>query len=169
MKPDFEELYRQEIDFIWRQLRRFGVLEAEIEDAAQEVFLIAHRKLSTFDPERAKPRTWLWGIARGVASNRRRGMKRQGHRERVTPLPSPRLLMADVEARDQLRLVMECLRSLTEKQQEIFILVELEGFTIPEVSEMTGINPNTLSTRLRQGRQAFATEFASSGQSEGEK
>ena len=32
------------VDFIWRALRRLGVLEADLADAAQQVFLVMARK-----------------------------------------------------------------------------------------------------------------------------
>ena len=34
---------------MWRTLRRFGVRESALEDAAQDVFLIAHRKAGAWD------------------------------------------------------------------------------------------------------------------------
>lgn len=167
-KPTFDELYRTELDFLWRQMRRFGVPDGDVEDATQEVFLIAHRKWASFDPERAKPRSWLWGIARGVAANRRRSLKGKEVTERVTPLPAPGGTAHEVEARERLLMVDACLAELGAKQREIFEFVEIEGMTVPEVSAITGVNPNTLSTRLRQARRAFATKFASLRQSGGE-
>src|SRR5687767_11675524 len=64
----FEEIYDRHVDVVWRALRRFGVAESSIEDAVQEVFLVAFRKLETFEGKSAVS-TWLYGIAAHVARN----------------------------------------------------------------------------------------------------
>ena len=46
---DFEAIYRQHIDFVWRTLRLCGVPPAMLEDAAHEVFIVVHRKLPEYD------------------------------------------------------------------------------------------------------------------------
>ncbi|PKN48753.1 MAG: RNA polymerase sigma factor, partial [Deltaproteobacteria bacterium HGW-Deltaproteobacteria-20] len=46
---EFRELYDANLPFVWRSLRRLGVSEAEAADAAQEVFLVIHRKLPEFE------------------------------------------------------------------------------------------------------------------------
>ena len=52
-------------------LRRLGVREADVADAAQEVFLVAHRREQEFEG-RSSRSTWLFGIALRVASDRRK-------------------------------------------------------------------------------------------------
>ena len=42
----FEEVYEAHFAFAWRSLRALGVPPASIDDAAQDVFVIVHRKLS---------------------------------------------------------------------------------------------------------------------------
>src|SRR5262249_42263098 len=67
----FEEIYRAHFRFVWRSLRRLGVEERNVADAAQEVFLVVHRKLPGFEG-RAKMTTWLFGICLRVAQARAR-------------------------------------------------------------------------------------------------
>lgn len=50
---NFEAIYRQNFAFAWRSLRRLGVPERDLGDAAQEVFLVVHRKLQQLDLERS--------------------------------------------------------------------------------------------------------------------
>src|SRR5205807_1933250 len=40
----FRAMYEHQVDFVWRNLRRLGVSEAEVDDKTQEVFVIAHRR-----------------------------------------------------------------------------------------------------------------------------
>ena len=48
-------------------LRQLGVEDGLLEEASQEVFLVLARRFAEFDAERSLA-SWLWGIARGVAS-----------------------------------------------------------------------------------------------------
>ena len=68
---DFAAVYRREFDYVWSCLRALGVHEAELEDGAQAVFLVVHRRLAEFDG-RAQLRTWLFAIAARVAARGRR-------------------------------------------------------------------------------------------------
>ncbi|HEX8724580.1 MAG TPA: hypothetical protein VF737_04215, partial [Gemmatimonadaceae bacterium] len=45
----FRQLYERQVDFVWRNLRRLGVDEAEAEDRTQEVFVVAHRRFDEFE------------------------------------------------------------------------------------------------------------------------
>src|SRR4029077_5532314 len=67
----FEEAYRANFAFVWRSLRRLGVREENAADAAQELFIVVHRKLPEF-AGRSKLTTWLYGVCFRVASERRR-------------------------------------------------------------------------------------------------
>ena len=63
----FEEVYAQHVRFVWRTVRSFGVAEAQLEDAVQDVFVVVHRRLREWEG-RAAITTWLFAIARRVAS-----------------------------------------------------------------------------------------------------
>src|SRR5882724_11429589 len=67
----FEDVYATHVAFVWRVLRTFGVHEAQIEDAVQDVFVVVHRRLGEWQGKAAIT-TWLFSIARRVASNHRR-------------------------------------------------------------------------------------------------
>src|SRR5689334_15233045 len=67
----FKEVYEEQFRFVWRSLRRLGVRESDVADAAQDVFLVVHRRLGEFEG-RSKVSTWLYGICYRVARDRRR-------------------------------------------------------------------------------------------------
>ena len=154
--PDFDSLYDGQVDGVWRMLERFGVPEAGLEDAVQEVFIIAHRRLPGFRGE-SSLKTWLGGICVRVAKDVRRTLSRKGGLERLDetmPQPGPQL-EERVGHRQALAHVLRLLEELDEDQREVFVLAELEGLTAPEIAEATGVNLNTLYTRLRTARQCF--------------
>jgi RNA polymerase sigma-70 factor (ECF subfamily) len=51
--------------------------------------------------------------------------------------------------------VEQLLAKLDAERREVLLLVDVEGYTVPEVATATGVNLNTLYTRLRSARQQF--------------
>lgn len=151
------QIYREQFDFVWRSLRGLGFGESEAEDLAQDVFLVARRRLPDFDRERPL-RPWLFGILRRVAKDRRRSATRTERRLRLLPAttaaaPSPERSAAQAEAVD---FVEGFLATLDESRRTIFVLSEAEGMSGTEIAEALSLNRNTVYTRLRAARQQFA-------------
>src|SRR5262249_12105651 len=68
---DFARIYAQHFDEVARWAGALGGPAADIDDLAQEVFLVVHRKLGHFDGRNL--RAWLYAItARTVSDHRRR-------------------------------------------------------------------------------------------------
>src|SRR5262245_54234162 len=68
---EFEALYAEHFAFVWRSLRRLGVPAPHLDDAAQDVFIVALRRSHEFRGS-SSYRTWLFGIASNVAREQRR-------------------------------------------------------------------------------------------------
>ncbi len=163
-RPSFDEIYDRHFAFVWRVLRSLGVPDALVEDAAQDVFLIVHRKLDHFS-HRASIRTWLFAIAARIASNYRRSVRRKAH---VEPLgedaevledtrPSP---LATVEQQEALRLLETALDALDERKRIAFVLSEIEGMSVPEIAELLELNVRTTYSRVHFAREEFAKALA---------
>jgi DNA-directed RNA polymerase specialized sigma24 family protein len=73
----FRAMYDGHVDFVWRNLRRMGVLESEVDDRTQEVFLVAHRRFDEFHDRGHGSRAWLFQIVLRVASDARRHHRRR--------------------------------------------------------------------------------------------
>lgn len=156
-RPEFPALYDDNVDMVWRALRRLGVPEPQLEDAVQEVFLTAHRRLDAFEG-RSAVTTWLYGIAVFVARNARRTARRKpetpllpAHEEALISAPPDEALAG----RDASRLVESLLAELPEEKREVFVLAELEQLSGPEIAASLELNLNTVYGRLRHARQAF--------------
>ena len=83
-----------QFDFIWRSLRRLGVPEDAVDDAAQRVFWVAAKNLARI--EAATERAYLFGTAMRIASDirRARARGREHHDENEIafaphPMPGP--------------------------------------------------------------------------------
>jgi RNA polymerase sigma-70 factor (ECF subfamily) len=131
--------------------------DAELEDALQDVFLTAHRRLASFEA-RSEFRTWLYGIARHVARSHRRRRGRKESRQAALPegLASPeRTPDEQVADRQAWAFVEQFLDRLDEPHREVFVLCELEQLPAPEVAVLVDAKLNTVYSRLRAARQAF--------------
>jgi RNA polymerase sigma-70 factor (ECF subfamily) len=150
----FDTVYAGNVAFVWRVLRTFGVSEAQIEDAVQDVFVVVHRRLPEFEG-RAAITTWLFAIARRVASAARR--KRAGDRtETMKDEPAGDAdTFAQLSRAQAAATVMAILETMDEDKRIVFALVELEQLSVPEVATMLSLNLNTAYSRLRLARAAF--------------
>lgn len=161
---DFDEVYETHVDYVWRVLATFGVPEARLEDATQDVFVIVHDKLSTFEG-RSKLTTWLYAIARNVALDIVRRVARErgrseallGAREPEATAPSPEERVGDAEAR---RILRQLLDALEPGRREVFVLVEIEQVPVREVARRLRLNENTVWSRLRLARGQFERHAA---------
>jgi RNA polymerase sigma-70 factor (ECF subfamily) len=155
-EPDskaFAALYAQHLRAVWRTLQRLGIHPAGLDDAVQEVFLTAWRRWADFEG-RSSERTWLLGISIRVAADTRRKQRPTEGGSHALPVsaPGPESTAA---SREVSRRVNALLARLAPERREVLLLVDLEGYTVPEVAEATGVNLNTLYTRLRAARQEF--------------
>jgi RNA polymerase sigma-70 factor, ECF subfamily len=158
----FEELYDREFDFIWRSLRRLGVPHGDLPDAVQEVFLVVHRRLSSFEG-RAKVTTWLFKIALRVARDRRRRAHVRnellGSEALDVALDPGEDVIHALERRDDLALFDAALDGLDLEQRAVFTLFELEGMSGPAIAELLDIPLGTTYSRLRLGRASFREQL----------
>ncbi len=155
--PTLEEIYVEHGDFVWRTLARFGVSEPDRPDELHEVFVVAHRRLPEFRGD-ASITTWLFGIARRVASSYRR----RGHRTREVPCERPYDghvapdQLEDEVARRQARARLErILQGMTLDQRAVFVMFEIDGLKGQEIADMMGCPVQTIFSRLRRARAAF--------------
>jgi RNA polymerase sigma-70 factor (ECF subfamily) len=145
-----------------RTLRSLGVPEPELDDGVQEVFAIAHRRRHDFDG-RAPLEHWLFGIARGVASNMRRRAARDpaclvAEPSGAAPSPAEVLIW-----HEQLELAADALDGLRPEQREVFVRVDLEGDRITDLADGASTNRSTLYSRLRLARQSLRRALAGDG------
>lgn len=153
---DITALVEEQADFVWRSLRRLGVPEASVDDAVQQVFLVAAQKFDRITSGRE--RAFLFSVAMNVASHARRTLARRREVLDGTPLdvvdPRP---SADVELDDKRAraLLDEVLETMPLDLRTVFVLVELEEMTMIEVAEVLSLPQGTVASRLRRARDEF--------------
>ena len=143
-------------DVLWRFLRRLGIPESDVDDAVQEVILVLARKLDQVQGK--SERSFVLSTAFRVASDMRRQTKRRREVpeaalfERESPELDPEAL---AEQRRLARLLAQVLEQLSLELRDVFVLYELEDFTMAEIAAALELPPGTVASRLRRGREAF--------------
>jgi RNA polymerase sigma-70 factor (ECF subfamily) len=151
------DLLRQYYSTVWRTLRRVGVDSDRVDDAAQEVFIVASKKLELI--EVGRERNYLLSSALRIAANYRRARRARREvldervlEEQTDPRPSAENLVHQKRLRELLDDVLE---RFPHDIRTAFVLFELEGMSVPEIAELTGAKSGTVASRLRRARELF--------------
>ena len=150
----FDEVYTSHVAFVWRTLRTFGVVDAQLEDAVQDVFVVVHRRLPEWEG-RAAITTWLFAIARRVASSHRRRTTSDRTELLVDDRAGGDDTFAAMSRAQAAATVLAILDQMDDDKRTVFALVELEQLSVPEVARMLDLKLNTAYSRLRLARHAF--------------
>jgi RNA polymerase sigma-70 factor (ECF subfamily) len=155
----FSRIYEAWFHEVTRWIRALGGPDADLEDLAQEVFVVVERKLDGFDGRNLP--AWLYRIAaRTVSVHRRRAwFRRIFLRPRDVGLDdlehgalSPAELLERQEAH---RIVYGLLARMSDKRRRAFALFEIEGYSGEEIAALEGIPLKTAWSRLGLARKDF--------------
>jgi RNA polymerase sigma-70 factor, ECF subfamily len=153
----FRRIVDTEFGLVWRFLRGLGVPVAGVDDAAQQVFLVAAQRLDDIAP--GSERAFLLATARGVAANARRAQSRNREvldervlAEHTDDRANPEQAAAATQAR---QLLATFLDGLPEDARTVFVLFELEGMTMAAIAQTLELAPGTVASRLRRARDEF--------------
>jgi RNA polymerase sigma-70 factor (ECF subfamily) len=158
MDAEFARVFESEFDYVWNSLRRLGVREADLDDQVHELFLRVHRRWDRRDPARPV-RPWLLAFAARVAADYRKLAYCRHEIPGLSPHASDPAPLADAAAyQAELRaIVLDALQRLPWDRRALFIAVEIDGQSGPEVADSLGIPLNTAYSRLRVARTEFAS------------
>ncbi len=158
-----EELYRAHAPYVAAFLGRMGARRQDMQDAVQEVFLVAHQR-GGFVPGAARPTTWLCEIALRVWWSARR---RDGRRSaEIASADAGVDALSDVpgaddqlEAASAAQRVQRCLEGLDEEHRAVLVLFELQDESTDDIASILGIPLGTVHSRLHHARKKFRARW----------
>ncbi len=168
----FRLLYDRHFDFVTRQVGRvmgphFGRQGGELEDVVQDVFVQMFRSLHSYRSE-SKFTTWLYRVSYNVTISHLRKTPRTVELADWRTLREPASTWAKLEARDMCRVLYAALEQVPDDQRECFLLFEVEGMKLREISELTGESINTIAARVRRTRERLQQVLEQAGGTGGE-
>jgi RNA polymerase sigma-70 factor (ECF subfamily) len=158
----FDALYRAHAESIRSYcLRRLGPDDAG--DAAADVFTVVWRRLGSCPPD-GEARLWIYGIARNVVANRRRGahrsqsLIRRAAAEGVTAAANPERIVVRKSEYEELD---AALARLPSRYREVLILAEWDGLDRETIAQLEGVTRSAIDQRISRAYKRLARSMKS--------
>jgi len=147
-------LIRSQFGFVWRLSRRIGLTEAEVDSAVREVFDAAAQRIGDIRP--GSERAFLFSTTLHVVARVRRNRGEQAAPSDAAPA------LEDLDEAGQAREILGALlEQMPLELRVVFVLREIEQLASSEISEIIGIPVATVTTRLAEAQEDFATHLES--------
>jgi RNA polymerase sigma-70 factor (ECF subfamily) len=149
----FRALFADNFDDVWRFARRRTLTAEEADDVSSETFAVAWRRRDDLPPGAA--RLWLFGVARLVLANLQRESRRRARLQlrlagfRPEPQPAPQVDDA----------VWQSLATLSAADRDLLLMRAWDALDVPQIAELLGIGPATVSSRLHKARKRLRREL----------
>lgn len=130
------------------------------EDILQETFLRAYKNRNGFKGH-STLYTWLHSIARNIAIDEFRKRKYEKLRSN-TPVEEFEIASEtekDGQNREDLVLLRRAIAELPELLRSVVVMKTIDGLSYPEISEITGVNEETLKNRMFRARKLLAARL----------
>jgi RNA polymerase sigma-70 factor (ECF subfamily) len=175
-EPDFDRIYRDYVDLIYRFAHRLCGESEAARDIVQETFLNAYRGIKDFRGD-AQLSTWLYTIASHACMRMRR--KRKGEPDRELSLeefiptsdgefrlqiPVEGLSPEQALQNKQLRRILDqAIGRLPAKYRMVLVLRDMEGLSAKEVGAIMRLNERAVKSRLHRARLFVRKELSAKG------
>jgi RNA polymerase sigma-70 factor (ECF subfamily) len=154
--------YDQSYEPLYRYVHwRSGGLEDLAEEVVQETWLVAVRRVRTFDPRQGSFLAWLRGIAANVLCNRLRRRARTDRREKHLhdEVPSQESVETELTRREQAERIARALADLPEHYEAVLRAKYLESASVAQIAETSEQTSKAVESLLTRARQAFRERY----------
>jgi RNA polymerase sigma-70 factor (ECF subfamily) len=169
----FDELVLKHKDRLFNLVYWFLGDYQEANDCAQETFIKVFKSIKKFRLESTFS-TWLYRIAINTCKNRIKSSAYKWKKKTVSletsngskngnPFSeivngSPTPAMA-FEKKERMMRIQNAINSLPEEQNKVVVLRDIQGLSYQDISDITGLNPGTVKSRLARGRLALKNQL----------
>lgn len=140
--------------------KRLAQIPDEVEDLVQESLLAVHNQRHTYDP--GQPLTpWVYALARyKLIDLLRRRSRVEMHNEPLDD-ESELFVAADTESNDARRDIAKLLEQLPDRQRLPIVHMKLEGLSVIETAQRTGMSESAVKVGVHRGLKALAAMIRS--------
>ena len=135
---------------------RCGGADDLADDVLQETWMVASRRLSSFDPTRANFETWVGGIAVNIVRNQLRSRTR--YRAKFQSLETDPVA-SEVQSTDHADRVVVALGQLPERMEKVLRAKYLDQQSVREIAVVWGESEKAIESLLTRARQAFRDAY----------
>jgi RNA polymerase sigma factor (sigma-70 family) len=164
----FEVLIRRYNGVLYKIARSYGFNHQDAEDLMQETHITAFNKLETFQ-HKASYKTWVskilmhkcvYKLSYGYFSKEALNTE---YGENATPIFSNKTMATDkmVFNKELSKVLEKSLQQIPLTYRTVFILREIEGFTVQETAELLNITPVNVKVRLNRAKSLLQKELES--------
>lgn len=169
MDPHNKEEFKRSIGELYPRLHRamrayVAGSSVDPEDILQETFLKAYKNMNRFKG-RSTMYTWLYSIARNIAIDEFRKRKYEKLQSN-TPVEEFEIASDSEPAeqnREDVMLLRKAIAELPELLRSVVVMKTIDGLSYPEISEITGVNEETLKNRMFRARQLLSVRLKQLG------
>lgn len=164
-----ERRFRALFDGCYRPLLGYALRRANsraaAEDVVAETFLVAWRRIGDVPESSDTALAWLFGVARRVSANTRRGDARRerllarlsrARNDQTTDTPLDEVVVAGGDASAA---VAEAMRRLRPADAEVLQLALWEQLSHAQIAVVLDCSVNAVAIRLHRARKAFGDEM----------
>jgi RNA polymerase sigma-70 factor, ECF subfamily len=150
------DAFDRELDYVFATLRRLGASPHEVEDLAQEVFVVLYRNWPTLDT--CSPiRPYLFGIAFRIL--------RAHHRRSAREIPYPNLDIDDagagperlLQSKESIALLLDALERVPISRRAVVVMHDLDETPIADIARTLSMTRFGVYARLHKGRRELAS------------
>ncbi|MCW2882479.1 MAG: polymerase, sigma-24 subunit, subfamily [Sphaerisporangium sp.] len=154
----FKEIYTAHYADLLGYVRRRTESPDDAADAISETFTTAWRRMEDV-PDGAQARLWLYGVARKVLANQRRGHSRRT--ALAVRLRAELAAWEESSPRQDTGAIREAFQRLSPDDRELLSLVSWEGLDTAEIATVLGCSRGAVRLRLHRARKRLARELHS--------
>jgi RNA polymerase sigma-70 factor, ECF subfamily len=149
------EAFDRELSYVFETLRRLGARPAEIEDLAQDVFVVLQRNWVDLDTSRPI-RPYLFGIAFRIVSAHRRRRVRETPWSAVDAEDLAANPEETLQGKEAVSLLLAALNHVPLPRRAVIVMHELDGVPVADIARTLSISRFGTYARLRKGRKELA-------------
>lgn len=155
-KQDFGDALSLYKDMVYRIAYTYLRNKSDAEDISQEVFLKLYLREEPFkDAESEK--AWLIRVALNACCNLKKSFWQAKREDMPENMPSSETFTTE-ESR-----LYHAVFELPDKYRVVILLYYYEEYSVKEISDITGVNPSTIQTRLDRGRKRLKKALEKQG------